>query len=80
MFALGISVTGVSCRTISKDASQSKSTQDILDIQRIGSDYLVTCLDGSTQKIPVSSFAEVTDTDVCGQVLTSECSHSSNGL
>lgn len=61
-----------SCRTVKKDA-ETKSGQDILDIQRINNDYLITCLDGSTQKIPANSFDTVANTDICGNVLTSEC-------
>ena len=63
-----------SCRTATPNTNADiKSSEDILDIQRINNDYLITCIDGSTQTIPASTFDTVPSVDICSHVLTSDC-------
>lgn len=64
----------VSCGVSSpRPASTIKSAEDILDMQRVGNDYIVTCLDGSSQKIPVATFESVPSTEICAKVLSADC-------
>lgn len=63
-----------SCRTAGPTVeATTKSSEDILDIRRVNNDYLITCIDGTTQKIPASTFDDLPSTDICSQVLTADC-------
>lgn len=71
---IGLSTGLSACRTASTPpATETKSIKDILNIQRVNNDFLITCLDGTTQKIPASKFDTIPSVDICSQVLTSDC-------
>lgn len=61
------------CRTASPKTTDIKSSEDILSIQRVNNDYLITCIDGTTQKIQATKFDSVPSTEICSHVLTSDC-------
>ncbi len=64
------------CRTPQKNETGSsgiKSADHMEGMQRIGDNYVITCLDATIQTVPVDEFGKLLASEICPNVLTSEC-------